>query len=42
MVRPGRWWQAERSRKMLRVAWTVWISVLVLLVFLIYLADPLR
>jgi len=41
-VRPGRWWQAERSRKMLRIAWTVWLSLLALLVTLIYLSDPLR
>lgn len=39
-VRPGKWWEAERSRKMTRLAWAVWITLLVVLIPLISLADP--
>lgn len=38
-VRPDRWWQAERSRRMLRVSWAVWTSLLAVLSALIWYAG---
>jgi uncharacterized membrane protein YozB (DUF420 family) len=37
-VRPNRWWEAERARKMVRIAGTIWLGLLALLGLLILLA----
>ncbi len=38
-VRPDKWWQAERSKSMIRLSWAVWTTLLAILIALIFLAD---
>lgn len=38
-IRPRRWWEEKRTRRMVRIAGGVWVVVLVALVPLILLAQ---
>lgn len=39
-VNPRHWWEAERAKRMVRVAGTIWLGLLGLLVALILIAQP--
>lgn len=39
-VRPGRWWEAKRAKRVVRLAAIIWLSLLALLVYLLAIATP--
>jgi uncharacterized hydrophobic protein (TIGR00341 family) len=41
-IKPNEWWEAERARKAVKVAITVWIILLSILAFIIYLGQQFQ